>query len=563
MYSSLRTLFALELPGFPELLPQWLSAGILWAMASLVVYACQRLAESAALSVDRASRKVSDSLASVGIGTVIWALDIAACAVREDMRLHEWPLSPSLAALLLTVLVCRLTVPVLIYRSSWQQRLVASLGLAAGVMLAHLVIVTDCFVMPVQMNSMLGVLTLCLMAALIAYRSWRYQHNRLSHHGMHTNSWAEWLACGGAIVLLHGLLAHVFVRIETGELADASFAHGVLVPVMVGVFAGAMALEQFFNMRSDQGRQQFFQQGLSLMRADGARLPSQADTQLALIADHLHQLIHPQRLVLHFQPIADMRTRSLHMEALLRLEHDRLGRINPEHFFLACELRGRTLEVDRLIIANALDHAVDWHAQGLQLPVHVNLAPSTMMSDGFVQWLGAQLAQRALPASQLRLELTEHAIIERAQAMSGVMEQLLGIGVEVLMDDFGSGYSSLGLLADLRIAGIKCDRAMVRNLAQDARRQTLLQHVAAMARDLQLQVTVEGVENEVELHLAARCGIDCIQGYLFARPMPAADVPRWMAQEAPARLRAMVQVLAAKQEPPALPAGQGSQPAVA
>lgn len=552
MYSSLSVLSDTGRLAWPELWPQLWSAGGLWGVSSFVVYACQRLAENASLSVDRASRKVSDSLASVGMACIFWALDIVACALRGDMPLREWPLLPSLAALLVLVLSCRLTIPSLISHNSPGRALLASAGLSAGVMLAHMMLVSDYFTVALELDQPVAALAFVLMAGLVAYRSRRYQAMRLrSSRTPHVNSWAEWLACGAVIVLLHGLLSRGFVRTAGGAPADAWFSHGAWAPVMVGVFAAAMALEQFFNMRSDRGRQHFFQQGLSLMRADGARLAPQADMQLALIADHLQQLICPRKLVLHFQPIADLRSGSLHLEALLRLEHEVLGRINPEHFFLACELRGKTRQVDRLIIANALDHAREWNAQGLLVPIHVNLAPSTLMAPGFVDWLGSELAQRALPARHLRLELTEHAIIESAQAMTGVVDQLLGIGVEVLMDDFGSGYSSLGLLADLKIAGIKCDRAMVRNLARDGRRQTLLRHVAAMARDLQLQVTVEGVEDEVELRLAAGAGIDSIQGYLFARPMAAGDVAHWLEREAPLRLKAMGRVLAAQESRPA------------
>ncbi len=544
MYSSLSTL---SVPGH-SVLPQLLPAAGLWGAASFVVYACQRLAENASMSVDRASRKVSDSLASVGIGCIVWALDFVACALRDDMPLHGWPLLPSLAALLVVILTCRLTVPALISRNSWRSALLAGIGMASGVVLAHMMIVTGYFAIATAIDVPVLLLAFGLMVGLIVHRSWRYRGIRLrAGQAMHQNAWCEWLACGGVIVLVHGLLSSAFVRMADGGSADLSEVHRAWVPVMVGMFAGAMALEQYLNMRSDRGRQHFFHQGLSLMRADGARLPPQAEARLALIADHLDQLICPRKLVLHFQPIADLHSHALHLEALLRLEHKGLGRINPEHFFLACELRGKTCRVDRLILANALNHAQAWHAQGVLVPIHVNLAPSTLLQEGFVEWLGAELARRALPARHLRLELTEHAIIESAQAMSGVVDRLLGIGVQVLMDDFGSGYSSLGLLADLKIAGIKCDRSMVRNLAHDVRRQTLLRHVAAMARDLQLQVTVEGVEDAVELRLAARAGIGSIQGYLFARPMAAADVAHWLEQEAPARLRAMGRVLQAQQ----------------
>ena len=111
------------------------------------------------------------------------------------------------------------------------------------------------------------------------------------------------------------------------------------------------------------------------------------------------------------------------------------------------------------------------------------------------------------------------------------------------MDDFGAGYSSLGVLADLPIAGIKCDRLFLRKIPQDLRRQALLRHVAAMARELGLPVIVEGVETVEELRIVLASGIDSMQGYLFARPIPAADIPHWLDHIAPARMEAMAELI--------------------
>lgn len=101
------------------------------------------------------------------------------------------------------------------------------------------------------------------------------------------------------------------------------------------------------------------------------------------------------------------------------------------------------------------------------------------------------------------------------------------MGVAVLMDDFGAGFSSLGILAELPIAGIKCDRLFVRELPQDRRRQILLRHISALASEFGLSVVVEGVETIEELRTLTALGLHSIQGYLFSRPLPASDVPVW------------------------------------
>lgn len=108
------------------------------------------------------------------------------------------------------------------------------------------------------------------------------------------------------------------------------------------------------------------------------------------------------------------------------------------------------------------------------------------------------------------------------------MRALAGVGIAVVMDDFGAGYSSLAMLAELPIRGIKCDRLFVRNLLVDPRRQRLLSHVLAIARDFNLEVTAEGIETPQELDVVREIGLRKLQGYLFAKAMPAEEVPGWL-----------------------------------
>ena len=120
--------------------------------------------------------------------------------------------------------------------------------------------------------------------------------------------------------------------------------------------------------------------------------------------------------------------------------------------------------------------------------------------------------------------------------MVQAINDLRTLGVGVFMDDFGAGYSSLGVLADLPISGIKCDRLFVRQLPQDPRRQSLLRHVVRLARDLQLEVVVEGVETEQELQSVLESGIGNVQGYFFSKAMPPEAVPQWHQAYRPAQI---------------------------
>lgn len=529
----------------PDALPPPWQIAAFWLAASFTVYAAQRLAEYVSLSVDQASRRVFESFASVGMGCLIWALSMAAVYLRADIHLHEWTLLPALPALVVMVISCRLSLSTLLTSGNWPRRILASLAMAAGIVLAYTVLATNGFSAASTVNAVPLVLAFVAVAGLVILRSWRHQGLRLrSSASPHADTWIEWVACGGVIVALQWLLSISFDHRQNLQAAVPSALDDSAALLIVGIFAGAMALEQFLNIRADRGRQHLIHRGLSMIRSSADSGVVQADARLALIADHLPELLRPERLVLHFQPIVNLRSEAVHLEALLRLEHPRLGRINPEKFFLVCELRGRTQQADRLIVLNALEQARQWHAGGQALTVHVNIAPVTLMASGFADWLQAEIAGRGLGPQHVRLELTEHAIPANGLCMTRCVGELHARGIQVVMDDFGAGFSSLGLLANLPLASIKCDRLFLRDVANDVKRQILLRHVAAMAHELDLSATVEGVETEDELRSVVRCGIDTIQGYLFARPLPAADVAHWLVHAAPERLRAMRAILA-------------------
>lgn len=520
-----------------------------WCAASLAVYGAQRLAEYVALSVDHASRKVFESFASMGMGCIFWALDMATYALGTDTPVHEWKLLPALSALVVMTLSCRLTVPVLLRRTRWLPVFLASTGMAAGAMLAHTLLATSYFLVDTEINLLPFGLALAMLASLVALRSWRYQRVRLqAGPSPHANTTPEWLACGGVIVAVQWLLSHSYVHAAQAPAAASPPMDNTPVMLVVCLFACIVTVEQVINIRSDRRRQSLVHRGLSMIRSSGESAAVQSDGRLALIADHLNEMARPECLALHFQPIADLRGGTVHMEALLRLEHPRLGPVNPEQFFLVCELRGRTEQVDRLILLNALDHARDWQGRGHSLAINVNVSPVTLMGAGFADWVSAEIARRRLPSQKIRLELTEHAITASGRHMADCVRELHRVGVHVIMDDFGAGYSSLGVLANLTLAGIKCDRLMLRGVAHDRRRQTLLRHMAAMARELELPVIVEGVETEDELRTVVDCGIDRIQGYLFSRPVPAADVPHWLVHVCPERLRSLTKCLAVRRE---------------
>ena len=528
--------------------PAPLQGLLFWVAASLVVHVCQRLVEHTAFSVDPPSRQVSASHASLCIGCIVWALDVVGLFLYGELAPHaaQLDLVPALSGLIIMAVSTRLTIPTLSTSASKRRIAAAGTVLAAGMLLAHFTITQQQVHSFREVNGMALALAAAIALGLATWTSIRHRAAKLSVLTPHLvrRSWEEKALCGAAILLLHWLLVNTFALAPADAPAGSPGGQGSALLVLAVLFGVALAIEQLRNVHFDAGRQQLLRRGLSMMRASSMVQDAERDVQLSLVTDHLSELLQPERLPLHFQPIVDLRLPGVQFEALLRVKHPTLGALNPETFLLACELQGRTGDVDRMILRNALDCLAAWRGQGLgAITISVNTAPITLLAPGFAEWLRIELAQRALPPHALRLEMTEHAVVALGEPLVEALQSLGTLGIAVVMDDFGTGYSSLGMLADLPIAGVKCDRLFVQQLAQDGRRQSLLRHIGALTREFGLSVVVEGVETAEELQAVAAAGLHGIQGYLFSRPMAAQAVPAWYASEMLPRRRALQALL--------------------
>ncbi|MDH4416713.1 MAG: EAL domain-containing protein [Acidovorax sp.] len=534
--------------------PPLLQCLLFWVIASLVVHVCQRLVEHTAYSVDACSRRISGSHAALCIGCIVWALDVVGLFMYEEMAPHVLELVPALSGLIIMAVSARLTIPTLCTSASKRRIMATGVLLATGVLAAHFTLTRGHVHSFAQVNWLAIALSMVVAIAITTLTSIRHRSAKLSvlTPRFRPQSWEDKVLCGAAILLLHWLLVNTFPLHLGTPLGDSE---GIALLVVIIVFGVTVALEQLTNIRWDAGRQRLLRQGLSLMRASHMPQNPTHDMELSLVADHLGTLLQPERLALHFQPIVDFKHHGVQFEALLRVSNDTLGNVNPETFLLVCELQGQTASVDRMILSNALDHVKAWQSHGLEnTSISVNVAPITLLDENFAKWLRAELARRELPPDTLKLEMTEHAIIALGSQMVGAIDELATMGVAVLMDDFGAGYSSLGMLADLPIAGIKCDRLFVRQLAQDKRRQSLLRHIGALAQEFGLSVVVEGVETVQELQALTAIGLHNIQGYVFSRPIPADDIPAWhrtQMRTERARLQALLSAQRPSSPPPA------------
>jgi diguanylate cyclase (GGDEF)-like protein len=230
-------------------------------------------------------------------------------------------------------------------------------------------------------------------------------------------------------------------------------------------------------------------------------------------------------LVLHYQPLHCARTREVcGAEALVRWQHPQRGLLPPGVFLPDAERSDVILELTDWVLAEAIHQAGVWHRAGRSLPVSVNLSAAYLAQDRAVPTILALLRMEGLPASLLTVEITETAVLTRPDQAAARLAEIRAAGIRVAVDDFGTGYTSLGLLPQLPIDELKIDRSFVVRMHDSRPHAVIIDSVIAIARALNLTVVAEGVEDEPTAAALAEAGVDLLQGYHLGRPGPAADV---------------------------------------
>jgi len=194
------------------------------------------------------------------------------------------------------------------------------------------------------------------------------------------------------------------------------------------------------------------------------------------------------------------------------------------------EDNGLMRDLGNVVLAQALDQAAQWHRRGPQLTVAVNLPASSLVDIDLPNRIMGLLADRALPAEALHLEITEEFLAaDRARART-MLTRLRELGLQIAVDDFGTGFSSLVYLRDLPIDELKLDHVFVLPMADDARAAALVISTINLAHSLGLRIVAEGVENRTTLTKLTEHGCDQAQGYYLSPPVPAAELDTWLAQ---------------------------------
>jgi diguanylate cyclase (GGDEF)-like protein/PAS domain S-box-containing protein len=232
-----------------------------------------------------------------------------------------------------------------------------------------------------------------------------------------------------------------------------------------------------------------------------------------------------KQFVLHYQPRINVHTgRIIAVEALLRWRAPQGGLYRPARFISVAEHTGLIVPIGKWVLRTACDQARSWQIQGLRsILVSVNVSPRQFREGDIVQTVADALEQSGLPARYLQLELTENMMMGDAEKYVLMLRDLKQLGVQLAIDDFGTGYSSLSYLKRFPIDHLKIDRAFIKDIASDPDDGAIVQTIIALGHKLGMRIVAEGVETEEQREYLQRNRCDEMQGYYFAKPLPASE----------------------------------------
>lgn len=233
--------------------------------------------------------------------------------------------------------------------------------------------------------------------------------------------------------------------------------------------------------------------------------------------------IERQELVLYYQPQIDLFSQNIiACEALVRWQHPDLGLVAPDKFIPISEESGLIIPMGEWILETACRQFVSWMKQGLQLKkIAVNLSGKQIQNRNILSSVQRILKETECPPECLELEITESFVMQQPEKSISTLEKMRGLGVSLSIDDFGTGLSSLSYLKTLPISRLKIDKSFVRDIHQDENDEAIVKAIIALGKNLDLQITAEGIETENQLHFLKNSGCDEGQGFLISRPLPA------------------------------------------
>ena len=319
---------------------------------------------------------------------------------------------------------------------------------------------------------------------------------------------------------IHQKLQHPF------QLAE----HRILMSVSIGIVLSTLEYTSHEALLRDadiamyqaksqgRGRYQIFQQG----NVDNSRLSLEQD---------FYQALQMQALDIHYQPIIHLESRQLiGFEALARWFHPQKGFISPEVFIPLAEESQVIKQLDLFVLQAAIQNVQQWQADfGISLHLNVNVSAQHFYEAAFAETLYAVLESFHFPPEQLKVEITESILLTPSTQVKENIEKLKEMNIDLHIDDFGIGYSSLQYLQHFDVEMLKIDRSFITHLITSEKHNKLVCAIITMSEIMGFKVIAEGIETQEQCQLLASLGCTFGQGYLFSRPLAVKDIAAYIA----------------------------------
>ncbi|MDZ8090801.1 MAG: EAL domain-containing response regulator [Nostoc sp. DedQUE05] len=255
--------------------------------------------------------------------------------------------------------------------------------------------------------------------------------------------------------------------------------------------------------------------------------------KIQLLEISLHRAIKQhnfQEFEIYYQPIVDITSgKIVGAESLLRWQSPELGMIYPTEFIPLAESTGLIVPIGKWVLKRVCEQIKSWRDAGIDsLIVAVNLSAIEFNQPDFIHNIVNFISVNNIEPHDLELELTESMIMQDVNSAIATMSKLQSLGIKIAIDDFGTGYSSLIYLKNLPINTLKIDRYFIHNVANDSQKSAIAKALIQMAHNLNLDVVAEGVETEPELGFLRQYKCNSMQGFLFSRPLPAAEFENFL-----------------------------------
>ncbi len=344
-----------------------------------------------------------------------------------------------------------------------------------------------------------------------------------------TNNFAEFQTAYRAFEPTAIVLDLVMPGVDGVELMRFLAEHRCRAQVLLASGQDAKVLATAQRIGATQGLQMLGVLQKPIMVADlEALLRSAFDRQRSITEQDLREAIESGRIIVHYQPKADLTTGRVSSvaatEALVRWEHPRHGMVMPDEFIPLAESSGSIGPLTDLVLRDAIRHASEWLADGIPLSVAVNLAPQLLTDLTLPDRIGELFKEFDMPPSQLILEITESGVMEDVVRTMEILTRFRLKGFGLSIDDFGTGYSSLVQLHRMPFSELKIDKSFVVELDDNTESQAIVSVIIDLAHKLGLSVCAEGVETQKSMDFLCSLGCDKVQGYIVSKAVPPTEL---------------------------------------